>query len=94
MGVAAMRDVPAVSYTHLDVYKRQVVELRDRAANLAGGAIAPQPGQRLDPLSEAIIALQQLGYKPAEAERMAKKAAGEGDAPEAIIRKALQQALR
>ena len=37
----------------------------------------------MDPLSEAIIALQQLGYKPADAERMAKKAAGEGDAAEA-----------
>lgn len=74
--------------------ERMVVELRDRAADLAGGVTAPQPGQRLDALSEAMIALQQLGYKPAEAERMAKKAAAEGDSPEAIIRKALQQALR
>ena len=83
--VAALVRIPGIGKKTAE---RMVVELRDRAANLAGGAIAPQPGQRLDPLSEAIIALQQLGYKPAEAERMAKKAAGEGDAPEAIIRKA------
>ena len=89
--VTALTRIPGIGKKTAE---RMVVELRDRAANLAGGAIAPQPGQRLDPLSEAIIALQQLGYKPAEAERMAKKAAGEGDAPEAIIRKALQQALR
>ena len=48
----------------------------------------------MDALSEAIVALQQLGYKPAEAERMAKQVADAGDAAENIIRKALQQALR
>ena len=47
-----------------------------------------------DPLSEAITALQALGYKPADADRMAKKAAAEGDDTPAIIRKALQSALR
>ena len=47
-----------------------------------------------DPLSEATIALQQLGYKPAEAQKMARAAAADGDAAEQIIRKALQSALR
>ena len=47
-----------------------------------------------DPLSEAITALQALGYKPAEAERMARKAATDGDDAAIIIRKALQSALR
>ena len=89
--VAALTRIPGIGKKTAE---RMVVELRDRAADLAGGVTAPQPGQRLDALSEAIIALQQLGYKPAEAERMAKKAAAEGDSPEAIIRKALQQALR
>ena len=42
----------------------------------------------------AVVALQQLGYKPAEAQRMAKQAFAEGDVAEAIIRKALQSALR
>ena len=47
-----------------------------------------------DPLSEATVALQQLGYKPAEAQRMARQAHADGDAAETIIRKALQSALR
>ena len=89
--VTALTRIPGIGKKTAE---RMVVELRDRAADLAGGAITPQPGQRLDPLFEAIIALQQLGYKPAEAERMAKKAAADGDTPESIIRKALQQALR
>ena len=89
--VTALTRIPGIGKKTAE---RMVVELRDRAADLAGGVTAPQHGQRLDALSEAMIALQQLGYKPAEAERMAKKAAAEGDSPEAIIRKALQQALR
>ena len=40
------------------------------------------------------MALQQLGYKPAEAARMARDAAAAGDDAAAIIRKALQSALR
>jgi Holliday junction DNA helicase RuvA len=47
-----------------------------------------------DPLSEATIALPQLGYKPAEAQRMARQAHVDGDPAETIIRKALQSALR
>jgi Holliday junction DNA helicase RuvA len=45
-------------------------------------------------LGEATVALQQLGYKPADATRMAKDAAEEGDIAEAIIRKALRAALK
>jgi Holliday junction DNA helicase RuvA len=47
-----------------------------------------------DPQSEATIALQQLGYKPAEAVRMAREAVAPGDDAAMIIRKALQSALR
>ncbi len=89
--VTALTRIPGIGKKTAE---RMVVELRDRAADLAGGPVAPLPGQGLDPLSEAVIALQQLGYKPAEAERMAKKAFAEGDSPEAIIRRALQQVLR
>jgi len=76
-----------------------VVELRERIADtygsgLAGGASNAGGGVATDPLSEATIALQQLGYKPAEAQRMARQAFAEGDAAETIIRKALQSALR
>ena len=67
--------------------ERIVVELRDRAAAFAGAAAAPASGAvPADPMSEAVVALQQLGYRPAEAQK--------GDAAETIIRKALQSALR
>ena len=89
--VAALTRIPGIGKKTAE---RMVVELRDRAADLGGGPVAPWPGQVPDPLSEAVIALQQLGYKPAEAERMARKAMADGDGAEAIIRKALQQALR
>jgi Holliday junction DNA helicase RuvA len=55
------------------------------------GGISALPA---DPQSEATIALQQLGYKPAEATRMARGATAPGDDAAAIIRKALQSALR
>ncbi len=89
--VTALTRIPGIGKKTAE---RIVVELRDRAADLAvggppGGGPAPA-----DPLSEATIALQQLGYKPAEAQKMAKAAAADGDPAEAIIRKALQSALR
>jgi Holliday junction DNA helicase RuvA len=75
--------------------ERIVVELRDRAAAFATGAQAPAAGAvPSDPMSEAVTALQQLGYRPAEAQKMARAAAADGDGAEAIIRKALQSALR
>ena len=76
--------------------ERMVVELRDRAADFAGGGVAiagkgqPVPA---DPASEAAVALQQLGYKPAEVQRMLKQGAP-GDSAEEIIRKALKSMLR
>ncbi len=89
--VTALTRIPGIGKKTAE---RMVVELRDRAADLAGGPVAASTGLPGDPLFEAITALQALGYKPAEAERMAKKAAADGDAAETIIRKALQSALR
>ena len=89
--VAALTKIPGIGKKTAE---RMVVELRDRAADLAGGALATTTGLPGDPLSEAITALQALGYKPAEAERMARKAAADGDDAAIIIRKALQSALR
>lgn len=90
--VTALTKIPGIGKKTAE---RIVVELRDRAADLAGagGAVG---GMQVpaDPMSEAVVALQQLGYKPAEAQKMAKAAASEGDPPELIIRKALQSALR
>jgi Holliday junction DNA helicase RuvA len=90
--VTALTRIPGIGKKTAE---RMVVELRDRAADLAGAASLPgMASVAHDPLSEATIALQQLGYKPAEAQRMAKAAFAEGDPPETIIRKALQSALR
>ncbi|MHC9086915.1 Holliday junction branch migration protein RuvA [Luteimonas sp. RIT-PG2_3] len=90
--VTALTRIPGIGKKTAE---RMVVELRDRAADLvtAGGAASSVRGPA-EPLSEAVIALQQLGYKPAEAQRMASQAASEGDTAEIIIRKALQSALR
>ena len=89
--VTALTRIPGIGKKTAE---RMVVELRDRAADLAGGALATTTGLPGDPLSEAITALQALGYKPAEADRMARKVAVDGDVAEAIIRKALESALR
>ena len=88
--VAALTRIPGIGKKTAE---RMVVELRDRAADFAGGAGTVLPAQRPpDPLSEAVVALQQLGYKPAEAQKMAKAAAADGDPAETIIKKALQSA--
>jgi Holliday junction DNA helicase RuvA len=68
--------------------------LRDRAADFGAGGTSAGLGIGADAQSEATSALQQLGYKPAEAVRMARDATAPGDDAAAIIRKALQSALR
>ncbi|MET0290639.1 MAG: Holliday junction branch migration protein RuvA [Pseudoxanthomonas sp.] len=88
--VTALTRIPGIGKKTAE---RMVLELRDRAAEL-GGAGATLTSIPEDPQSEAVIALQQLGYKPAEAQRMAQKAAAAGDDAAMIIRKALQSALR
>lgn len=93
--VTALTRIPGIGKKTAE---RMVLELRDKAGNFigAGGAAGPvlasAPGQ--DPVAEASVALQQLGYKPAEAARMAKEAAADGDDVAVVIRKALQSALR
>jgi Holliday junction DNA helicase RuvA len=89
--VTALTRIPGIGKKTAE---RMVVELRDRAADLGGGVLASASGLPGDPLSEAITALQALGYKPAEAERIARKASADGDDAAVIIRKALQSALR
>ncbi len=89
--VAALTRIPGIGKKTAE---RMVVELRDRAADLASGAPAGMTAAAGDPVADAATALQQLGYKPAEAVRMARDAAAAGDEAAAIIRKALQSALR
>lgn len=92
--VTALTRIPGIGKKTAE---RMVVELRDRAADFAGagaGVAVGLAGAPLDPQSEAAVALQQLGYKPAEATRMAREAHAAGDDAAAVIRKALQSALR
>lgn len=91
--VSALTRIPGIGKKTAE---RMVLELRDRATDLGGAAAVLGKGGAVstDPMSEAIVALQQLGYKPAEAARMAEKAREEGDSAEVIIRKALRSALR
>ncbi|KGM54648.1 ATP-dependent DNA helicase RuvA [Lysobacter daejeonensis GH1-9] len=90
--ITALTRIPGIGKKTAE---RMVVELRDRAADLAGaGATLNVPGAPADAQSEAVIALQQLGYKPAEAVRMARDATEAGDDAATIIRKALKSALR
>ena len=94
--VAALTRMPGIGKKTAE---RIIVELRERMAQMypvgvAGAGMEGGHGAANDPLSEATVALQQLGYKPAEAQRMAKQAFAEGDVAETIIRKALQSALR
>ncbi len=89
--VAALTRIPGIGKKTAE---RIVVELRDHAADFTGGsARIVGRGVPNDPVAEASIALQQLGYKPAEIIRMLKEGAA-GDNAEDIIRKALKSMLR
>jgi Holliday junction DNA helicase RuvA len=89
--VTALTRIPGIGKKTAE---RMVVELRDRAADFGGGGGPIGGSVPADPMSEAVVALQQLGYKPAEAARMARDAAAAGDEAATIIRKALKSALR
>lgn len=90
--IAALTRIPGVGKKTAE---RMVVELRDRVDGLGGG-VSPAIGGAVpaDPVAEASVALQTLGYKPAEVARLIKDAASPGDRAEDIIRKALKAALR
>ncbi len=90
--VVALTKIPGIGKKTAE---RIVVELRDRLDGMSGvpGGAMPASGAPLDAAGEATVALQQLGYKPAEVSRLVQKVAAEGDSAEAIIRKALRAAL-
>jgi Holliday junction DNA helicase RuvA len=78
--------------------QRLIMEMKDRVGELGGGAPA-STGSRAspivadDPLGDAVSALIALGYRPADANRMARSAAdAQGAEPtsEEIIRAALK----
>ncbi|WP_313346581.1 Holliday junction branch migration protein RuvA [Stenotrophomonas sp.] len=89
--ITALTRIPGIGKKTAE---RMVLELRDRAANFGGGGAPIAGAVATDPVSEATVALQQLGYKPTEAARMARDANADGDDVATVIRKALQAALR
>ncbi|MDI3263352.1 MAG: Holliday junction branch migration protein RuvA [Fulvimonas sp.] len=90
--IAALTRIPGIGKKTAE---RIVVELRDRLGGEAVAVRLPGTGavRPADPAGEAGAALQQLGYKPAEAARLIQQVAADGDDAEAIIRKALRAAL-
>ncbi|MFK2892608.1 Holliday junction branch migration protein RuvA [Dyella flagellata] len=90
--VVALTKIPGIGKKTAE---RIVVELRDRVDGLGASlpGLAAAPGAPADPAAEATVALQQLGYKPAEASRLVQKVAEPDDNAETIIRKALRAAL-
>jgi holliday junction DNA helicase RuvA len=90
--IASLTRVPGIGKKTAE---RIVVELRDRVDGIAMTVPGFSESQvPRDAVSEATVALQQLGYKPVESVRLVKEAAQPGDDAEAIIRKALKAALR
>ena len=78
--------------------QRLVMEMKDRVADLGGGAVAvigaaaPSAVAADDPLTDAVSALIALGYRPADANRMARAADDGAKTSEEIIRAALKAA--
>jgi Holliday junction DNA helicase RuvA len=88
--VASLTRIPGIGKKTAE---RMLIELRDRVADL-GHVPGSSAGVPKDPVAEATVALQTLGYKPAEVTRLVREAAAPGDRAEEIIRKALKAALR
>ena len=72
--------------------ERLVLELKDKAGEHA--ATVSKAGAVDGAVPQAVSALVNLGYKPAEAQRLAEAAYRAGDPAEQVIREALKRALR
>lgn len=77
--------------------QRLMIEMRDRLDGVAGGVVrmsgslAPTPGNARDrTLADAVSALEALGYRPPDANRMARAADDGARTSEEIIRTALR----
>lgn len=92
--LAALQRIPGIGRKTAE---RLVVEMKDKVGSAAAGGLAVgavRGAVPADPVAEASVALQALGYKPAEVAKLVQAAAAPGDSAEAIIRKALKSALR
>jgi len=76
--------------------ERLLVEMRDKAGGVGGEGLVSMavPGVAATPLAEARAALEALGYKPAEVQRLTDAAYKEGMSVEQIVQEALKRALR
>jgi Holliday junction DNA helicase RuvA len=78
--------------------ERLVIEMRDKVDAIAADSPLQQPGSGgQSVVSEAIEALQALGYKPADAEKMISRAQQQGEAggnASQLIKKALQATVK
>lgn len=75
--------------------ERLLVELKDKAGaaeTALGTAGAPAVPQ--SPVQEARAALEALGYRPAEAQKLTEAVSGDNLSAEQIIREALRRAVR
>lgn len=91
--IASLTRVPGIGKKTAE---RILVELRDRVADFGGGAVISGASDEVpaNPVAEAGVALQALGYRPAEISRLVRDSAASGDSAEDIIRKALKASLR
>ena len=88
--IGALTRVPGIGRKTAE---RIVLELRDRVGAPGTVSMVLHADAPRDPHGEALTALQQLGYKPAEAQRLIRETRTPGDSAEILIRKALKAAL-
>ena len=95
---AALTGLPGVGKKTAE---RLIVELRDKlgegigpAGDGSAAAATTSPANRPNPVSDAVSALTALGYKAQEASRMVRAVDAAGLETEAIIRAALQGAVK
>lgn len=91
--VARLTKVPGIGKKTAE---RLVVELRDKAGVVGSAATfgGSASNEAMTPLQEARSALESLGYKPAEAQKLTEAVKGEDLSAEQIIREALKRAVR
>ncbi len=94
---AALTGLPGVGKKTAE---RLIVELRDKLSGsisptgVDAAAASASAGNQPDPVSDAVSALTALGYKAQEASRMVRAVDAAGLETEAIIRAALQGAVK
>lgn len=76
--------------------ERIVIELRDKAGGAGGTGRLDGAGVAVaaSPLAEARAALEALGYKPAEAQKLVDAVQKDGMSTDQLIREALRRAVR